>query len=86
MIDGIAKVLKKLLTLLPKFDTSVYVKDIQTTLKPYAGYINYFMPVGQMYDIFVVWAKCMTAYFVFITIKPFVMKIINKIIERGLKK
>lgn len=85
MIDAVAKLLKKLLTLLPVFDTSKYIKELETTIKPYGGYINYFVPVGEMYDIFVIWAKCMTAYFVYITIKPLVMKVLTRIIERGIK-
>lgn len=85
MINSIGKILKKLLTLLPRFDVSKYINSVEKVLAPYAGYINWFIPVSDMYDVLVLWSKCITAYFVFITIKPLVMRIITKSIERGVK-
>lgn len=49
-------------TLLPKSPFGVisnYVADI-----PFLGFLNYFIPIGVMLDILLLWASAMIVYFV----------------------
>lgn len=78
MIELIVGALTKLLSLLPTFDCVSYIEGMHDSLSTYLGWLNWLVPFYLFKDILMAWVSCISAYWVFVNLRPVVMKIISK--------
>lgn len=83
MIDGIKKLFEWLYGILKPFDVTRYIDALKEPVSEYIGWINWLVPFGDILAIYTAWLACVGAYFVFVTVRPFVMDIIKRIFKKG---
>lgn len=83
MIDGIKRLWEWLYGLLEPFNVSSYIDGIKEPLSKYIGWINWLIPFGDILFIYTVWLACIGAYFLFVTVRPFINDIIKRILKKG---
>lgn len=83
MINGVKKLYEWLYGLLHAFDVTSYIDSLKDTLEDYIGWINWLIPFDRIATIYTAWLSCIGAYFIFIHIKPYIGKMIDRILKKG---
>lgn len=83
MGSAIKKLYEWLYSLLKTFDVSQYIGALQDTIGEYIGWINWIIPFNRIAIIYTTWLACIGAYFIFVHVKPFIVKLIEQILKKG---
>lgn len=81
MLGGFKKLFGWLYGLLKVFDVTTYIDNIKESIQEYIGWLNWIIPFNTIVKIYTTWLACVGAYFVFLTVRPYVKKIITRFIN-----
>lgn len=79
MIENLLKIVKKLVGLLPDDTLLTALESRMDTIEEYLGYINYFIPFRGISTLFSSWLGLITAYFVYVKTKKYILKYAKKL-------
>lgn len=65
ILNGIAALIDVVAAALPG---SPITKQAITISETYLGYINYFLPIGQIVDLCTVWLACIGGYYIYMAL------------------
>lgn len=83
MLSGFKKLFGWLYGLLKVFDVTTYIDNIKESIQEYIGWLNWIIPFNTIVKIYTTWLACIGAYFVFLTVRPYVKRIITRFINKS---
>ena len=81
MIQKIADLLAWLIGFLPSDPILSELEEHVEVLSEYMSYINYFIPFNGIFKLLEKWAAGLVLYYVFVTNKELIMKMINHLLD-----